>query len=153
VGIHRVEGYGRRERRERRANVFASEFLLPAPLLRRWFAGGEDAGAIVRRTGLPEGLVVHQLARALLVPEPSEVAEVEAAGPGPGLDPSQLRAALVECGPLLVDAGPGTGKTRTLTARVGHLLALGCPPTSILALTFSNGCGSFPARRRHAAFG
>ncbi|WP_437899444.1 UvrD-helicase domain-containing protein [Sorangium sp. So ce124] len=138
VGVHRVEGYGPRERRERRANVFAGEFLLPAPFLRRWFKGGEDARVIARRMGLPEGLVLHHLARALLIPEglgPTTQEETEAR---PNLDPSQKRAACAERGPLLVDAGPGTGKTRTLTARIEHLLASGCAATSILALTFSN---------------
>jgi superfamily I DNA/RNA helicase len=41
-------------------------------------------------------------------------------------------------GPLLVDAGPGTGKTRTLVRRIKHLLQNGSPSSSILALTFSN---------------
>jgi DNA helicase-2/ATP-dependent DNA helicase PcrA len=39
---------------------------------------------------------------------------------------------------LLVDAGPGTGKTRTLVHRIQHLLDNGASPASILALTFSN---------------
>jgi DNA helicase-2/ATP-dependent DNA helicase PcrA len=42
-------------------------------------------------------------------------------------------------GPFLLEAGPGTGKTRTLVARVLYLLYLqGVRPSSILALTFSN---------------
>jgi len=41
-------------------------------------------------------------------------------------------------GPLLIVAGPGTGKTRTLTHRLAHLVAdLGVPPEECLALTFS----------------
>ena len=40
-------------------------------------------------------------------------------------------------GPLLVDAGPGTGKTRTLVHRVKHLLEGDVLAGSILALTFS----------------
>lgn len=45
--------------------------------------------------------------------------------PGPELDVSQQAAATWEGGPLLVDAGPGTGKTRTLVRRIEHLLGRG----------------------------
>ncbi len=54
------------------------------------------------------------------------------------LDESQAAAATVAAGPVLVDAGPGTGKTRTLIERVAHLLRRGVQPEAILALTFSN---------------
>ena len=40
VGVQRVEGYGPRERREREANVFAREFLLPTDTLRDWYNSG-----------------------------------------------------------------------------------------------------------------
>ncbi|MGQ0542886.1 MAG: UvrD-helicase domain-containing protein, partial [Blastocatellia bacterium] len=40
--------------------------------------------------------------------------------------------------PQLVDAGPGTGKTRTLVGRALHLIASGVRPDNILVLTFSN---------------
>jgi ATP-dependent DNA helicase UvrD/PcrA len=55
-----------------------------------------------------------------------------------GLDPEQRAAAAVVDGPLLVVAGPGTGKTRTLTHRLAHLIAeRGVPPEQCLAVTFS----------------
>ena len=42
-------------------------------------------------------------------------------------------------GPLLLLAGPGTGKTAVLAARIAHLIsARGIAPASVLALTFSN---------------
>ncbi|MFP5285431.1 MAG: UvrD-helicase domain-containing protein, partial [Thermoanaerobaculia bacterium] len=54
------------------------------------------------------------------------------------LDPEQRAAAEILDGPLLIVAGPGTGKTRTLTHRMAHLLSeRGIPPEQCLALTFS----------------
>ena len=88
--------------------------------------------------GLPPALVYHQLAYAILAPDIPALQEPEAAGERFPLDDSQARAAQAEQGPVLLEAGPGTGKTRTLTARVAHLLERGAAPSSILALTFSN---------------
>lgn len=140
LGEQRVEGYGPEERREREANVFAREFLLPTDELKDWFLEeGLDATIIADRVGVPEGMVSHQLARALLTPEITNeevVEQVPAAEPD--LDPSQRVAVGVEHGPLLLDAGPGTGKTRALVGRILYLLEEGVAPASILALTFSN---------------
>ncbi len=57
---------------------------------------------------------------------------------GEGLDPEQHAAADIIDGPLLIVAGPGTGKTRTLTHRLAHLvLDHGVDPGQCLAVTFS----------------
>jgi uncharacterized protein (TIGR00375 family) len=53
-----------------------------------------------------------------------------------GLDPGQREAAQAP-GPLLILAGPGTGKTRTLTRRIAVMVAGGVPPEACLALTFT----------------
>src|SRR3954470_9885445 len=53
------------------------------------------------------------------------------------LNPAQLAAATHPGGPLLIIAGAGTGKTRTLIHRVAHLLATGVAPERILLLTFT----------------
>ena len=53
------------------------------------------------------------------------------------LDDAQLAAVAHTGGPLLIVAGAGTGKTRTLTARVAQLLAHGADPARVLLLTFT----------------
>jgi DNA helicase II / ATP-dependent DNA helicase PcrA len=54
-----------------------------------------------------------------------------------GLDPDQ-RAAATAGGPLLIIAGPGTGKTRTLTHRIAHQITeCGVPAGQFLAITFT----------------
>ena len=56
-----------------------------------------------------------------------------------GLNPDQLKAVTHDRGPLLIVAGPGTGKTRTLTCRIAHLIKeRGVHPANILAVTFTN---------------
>lgn len=137
-GVGRVEGYGRRERREAQANVFAREFLLPASEARRRFLGGARLSGIAAELGVPRALVAKQLARGLLLPEDNRPDEPEAVAVERPLDPSQRAAAEHERGALLLEAGPGTGKTHTLIARLRFLLDGGVPPASILVLTFSN---------------
>lgn len=54
------------------------------------------------------------------------------------LDNTQHQAVTHGDGPLLVVAGPGSGKTRVLTHRVAELLRRGTPPWQIMAVTFTN---------------
>ncbi|HEX9084198.1 MAG TPA: UvrD-helicase domain-containing protein, partial [Gemmatimonadaceae bacterium] len=53
------------------------------------------------------------------------------------LNPQQAAAATHGDGPLLIIAGAGTGKTRTLVYRVAHLIERGVPAERILLLTFT----------------
>ncbi len=53
------------------------------------------------------------------------------------LNPSQYEAAIVRDGPVLVLAGAGSGKTRTLIYRVARLIEEGVDPASLLLLTFT----------------
>lgn len=55
------------------------------------------------------------------------------------LDPEQLRAATAPRGPVSIIAGAGTGKTRTITHRIAHLVSGGfVNPDHVLAVTFTN---------------
>jgi superfamily I DNA/RNA helicase len=54
------------------------------------------------------------------------------------LNPEQRDAATHEDGPMLILAGAGTGKTRTITARIAWLIGCGADPSKVLAVTFTN---------------
>lgn len=81
------------------------------------------------------------------------------------LDPDQRLAATAPRGPVCILAGAGTGKTRTITYRIAHLIAQGfVSPNRVLAVTFTAraagemrhrlnmmGIGGVQARTFHAA--
>ena len=69
------------------------------------------------------------------------------------LNDEQFRAVTAEPGPLLVLAGAGSGKTRTLTYRVAYLLSQGVRPGEILLLTFTNKAAKEMLHRVHELTG
>src|SRR5207249_1723328 len=58
--------------------------------------------------------------------------------PPADLTPSQWAAVNHRDGPLLVLAGPGSGKTRVITRRIARLIEQDVSPRQILAITFTN---------------
>lgn len=137
VGLQRVEDYGVRERRELQANVFARELVLPRGFARLLHVDqGMTARQIAERMKLTLALVRQQICDAVLLP----VMEADPpATPTPAVnDPAQDQAAEHRGSPYQLQAGPGTGKTRTLVKRIKSLVDEKVDPNSILALTFSN---------------
>ncbi|HVN26557.1 MAG TPA: UvrD-helicase domain-containing protein [Candidatus Paceibacterota bacterium] len=63
------------------------------------------------------------------------------------MNPAQSAAAKAKNGPLLIVAGAGTGKTKTLTSRIVHLIESGMSPERICAITFTNKAAKEMANR------
>ena len=63
------------------------------------------------------------------------------------LDPAQTAAATGKASVQLTLAGPGSGKTSTLTGRFVHLIRQGVDPTRILAMTFTKKAADDMRRR------
>ncbi|MDA4848781.1 ATP-dependent helicase [Hoeflea poritis] len=137
-GAGKVEGYSPHERKEVQADIFAGELLCPADWLREEFIRrNRRPAAIAEDLGLPVSLVMNQMVRAVLLPPIGPEPDVTPVATH-DLDDSQQAAVVWDGKPLLLEAGPGTGKTRTLVRRIQHKLDQGSMPASFLALTFSN---------------
>ena len=138
----KVDGYSPAQKREGEANLFAAELLLPGPLARRLFLEeGRTAQAIAEELGLPCGLVQRQLMDSVLLPALGRRTRPPKKRPPCRLlrsTPPSRRRRTPNAGPLLLGAGPGTGKTKTLVGRCQFLTQTrGVPAEKILALTFS----------------
>lgn len=145
VGEERVADYSRKQRREIQMNLFAREFLLPRPYMRKLHVeAGMTAAAIATKLGANYEVVAQQLLDALLLPP--VVFEMQESQERP-LNEGQKAASRHRGLPYLLGAGPGTGKTQTLVSRVEGLLADGVDPRRILLLTFSNKAAGEMAER------
>lgn len=146
VGMDRVVDYSRRQRREVQMDLFARELLVPRPVVVELHVDqGQTCSAIAQRLGAPFEVVAQQMLDALLLPAiPTAAAAAPVEIP---LNEKQRTAALHRGSAFLLQAGPGTGKTRTLVARVESLLDEGVDPRRILLLTFSTKAAGEMAER------
>lgn len=137
VGMDRVSDYSRRERREVQMDLFARELLLPRPrVVDLHVQQGLSCSQLASRLGAPFDVIAQQMFDALLLPRVPVAVEVDPVEIP--LNEKQNVAARHRGAAYLLQAGPGTGKTRTLVARVESLLDEGVDPRRILLLTFSN---------------
>lgn len=154
VPSSKVGDYGPNERRELEANVFARELLLPREFCRRLhIEQGMSVKDICSATSLPARLVKQQLLDALLLPPQSEPPLESPSTGAAGLDHTQKKAVDHRSTPFQLIAGPGTGKTRTLIARIVDLVEKRELPESILVLTFSNKAATEITDRLKTALG
>jgi superfamily I DNA/RNA helicase/CRISPR/Cas system-associated exonuclease Cas4 (RecB family) len=146
VGIDRVVDYSPRQRREVQMDLFAREFLLPRNVVRKLHVEERlTVSQIAEKFGAPIEVVAQQLLDALLLP-PTTL-QLETVRVEHSLNPLQAKAANHRGKAYLLEAGPGTGKTQTLAARVEGLLSDRVDPRRILLLTFSNKAAGEMAER------
>lgn len=137
IGVDRVIDYGRRERREVQMDLFGRELLLPRAVVRDLHIRELlTATEIAERFGAPFAVVAQQLLDATLLPPIAPENELRNKK---RLNRLQQQAAEHWGSPYLLEAGPGTGKTHTLVARVAWLIKnKKVPAEHMLVLTFSN---------------
>ena len=154
-GTTSLARYHPRIREEIEANAFANEFVCPArQVFNEWLANDSiDSHDLAKQMGVPHRIVRLQLTEALFqyYQEPSissaafygatESHRYDNSKPvaqRPPYDEWQECAAKIIDLPVLVNAGPGTGKTATLIRRLEYLIReKGVLPSEILVLTFS----------------
>jgi DNA helicase-2/ATP-dependent DNA helicase PcrA len=142
------QAYSARSAVEQEANAFAVALLMPEALFLETYlalcarpqttsARGSMTRLLAKRFGVSEDAALRRL-QWLLAPEGSKGAIGNAKlAISWDEDPEQRDAARLDA-PALVMAGPGSGKTSTLVARIKHLIEeRGVNPDAVLVLTFS----------------
>lgn len=144
--ISRIVDYNHRQRREVQMDLFAREFLLPRSVVKKLHLEYHmTCSDIADKLGAPFDVVAQQMFDAMLLPiVENEVNEITRDMP---LNEKQEKAVNHLGTAFLLQAGPGTGKTQTLIARVEKLLNEQIDPKQILLLTFSNKAASEIAER------
>jgi DNA helicase II / ATP-dependent DNA helicase PcrA len=140
TGAAGLSRYSPRSAMEAEANAFAAEFICPADeLFTRWRHNSEVRLAdLTEEYYATESLIRLQLAEGLyqkVTDQPLALTDKSERE----LTKQQQEAATFCGAPGLVDAGPGTGKTKTLVRRVVYLITeRNVAPEHLLILTFSN---------------
>jgi superfamily I DNA/RNA helicase len=156
-GPNSLTRYNPRSKEEAEANAFASEFLCPSDeVFHLWRSDSAlDTAELAKRLGAPGFVVRAQLAEAVY--QYTYTSGLDKAQPSKkefACDASQEAAATFTGRPVLVDAGPGTGKTATLIRRIQFVLEeLKARPERLLVLTFSNEAAAELEERVAARFG
>ena len=115
-----LEGYSPDERAEVEADLFAAEFLCPGEALRSAKADGcTTLEAVAARLGIPVEVVVGQSVGTWLAPGAPSGASRTRREPG---DPGAPRAPLTGGGCVLVEGGPGSGKTTLAALEIAALV-------------------------------
>jgi ATP-dependent DNA helicase UvrD/PcrA len=153
-GAAALSRYSPRSQEEAEASAFASELIAPASdVFAIW---RQDASITVEQLAQTFSctpyLVQIQLAEGLYHHVIGEERPVKTAQHPPTSEQEDAAAATGR--PVLVDAGPGTGKTKTLIRRVEHLIGdKHVPPEQILILTFSNEAAAELRERLESSLG
>ncbi len=135
-GVLRV--YNTRERQEQDANLFALELLLPADALWQIVQHPDwTIDDISAAFGVSLDAARTQLLNVCCY-EPLIEQKVVETGANSFVADSEQQTAVTAPLPTLVEAGPGTGKTRSIVAKYVALVENGADPATILALTFGN---------------